>query len=56
MKKVYLVLFLLFVTGLAFSMQSATPCTDAWEACVGVNGYPDAGCDAGWDACMEALY
>ena len=52
MKKLAMaVLFALTVTAVV-----AGPCTTAWRACIDVNGYPDAGCDAGWDACMAALY
>jgi hypothetical protein len=52
MKKVFFIAVLAIAATTAFALS----CTVAWNACVTTNGYPDEGCDAGWDACMEALY
>lgn len=52
MKKICLLAFLILAAAAAFAL----PCTDAWSECVGTNGYPDEGCDAGWERCMDVLY
>ncbi len=55
-RKVLSAFLMLLFTGLMVIVASNTPCTDMWSACVDRLGYPNAGCEMLWRACMFIMY
>ena len=35
---------------------SLNPCTDMWERCIEINGYPNQDCELLWEICIHTLY
>lgn len=54
-KMLFLLLVSAVFTSPTLALKTATPCTDGYRACIAAGG-SQAGCDAGWNACMCAEY